>query len=333
MKRISAFIITCLSFLTIQELSAAIITEDLDFHAPQQLIMNGVGYNTQFGAAVGNSGAGFSIDVATSGVMNADFNSRLQVIYPEEVDPSGDTTLGLVFRGDNSGGGFETSTAVGMNLGWYANLGNIVNKSGNLYSASITGLNTSESFGFRPTLQTPYSDWGGREILGVEVSSSPISLEAGVSFSLEQDTTFVANALSGIVSAVHRDSGVEQLSPFSISSFSPVGIPYYLPVSLPMQGFWDLQLQDIRLQNSVVVDVDFEPSAYIDIDGVFVDEYWQWDLDIDLADVNTSLNFNTFNSKVFSTFTLPEPRIWFLLMLALLLTLKSTAVSARKNID
>lgn len=267
-RRACLYLVAGLAFLNAASLQAATFNQTLDYDAVNQGIWgpagasvgfnysNSIGFDIPLG--LGTASVGYAV-VANSGTVSADFDGDLKVNYIESMAAPGIANLSLSFEGK----GPETSPPICF---FGVCIPGIDIPSGSLNSDFGARAQLTSSVGnvgpdFTLDINRTFNPGLGNTINGSDSVTAAqvavidvIAAEAGVEMGVTQETSFIANAVTGDLLYSRQGSGVTNSVPFSIDESG-----MNLNVNLTEAGIWDFWFDDPVLDN------DFSTSFFLDL--------------------------------------------------------------------
>jgi hypothetical protein len=306
-------------------------TFNLDFSAPTQNFWGPGQSAASFDFdkfILGNSSFGIRFETgASTGTVSATYNGALSVSYDDLVQ-AGTVGIDLGFVGDASGGSFSTSLgAFAKATAYFPVIGDVTITNPN-YSLATSSTYTpspldspSDSDSFAPAAAT----------IGPNIGVG--SAQAGIDFSIVQNSTHSIDAVNGLVFATHQDSGEIRSATFSLSAVDSILL------DLDLIGIWDVQILDLSLDNTFFTDFDLSFDPFIQYtlgagcgdagtnsdNGFFCIDDGRLDTTLATVDLfsNTPFALAMNTSTTLSTFQIavvPEPETYALFLAGLGLT-------------
>lgn len=306
-------------------------TFNLDFNAPTQNFWGpnptsaGFDYDKFI---LGNSSFGIRFETAAStGTVSARYNGALTVGYDNQVQ-AGLTGINLGFQGDPNGGQFSTSLgAFAKATAYFPVIGaqTITNPN---YS-----LSTSRTYTPSPPDSLSDSDSFAPAAAAIGPNIGVGSAQAGIDFSIVQNSTHSIGAVNGLVRATRQGGGEMRTATFSLDAADSILL------NLDLVGIWDVQVLNLSLNNTFSTDFDlaFDPFIQYTLgvgcgdagtnsdNGILCGGDGRLDTRLTSVDLfsntpfalamNTSSNLSTFQIAV-----VPEPQTYALFLAGLGLT-------------
>lgn len=300
---------------------ATVFTFDqLDFVADTQSLWESGGSINDFGSSGNELGIGYDIG-ASSGTVSGLFQGELSADYTPYVSGLGATSINLRFQGAGAG-------QINSELGAWANL-------------EFLGIDVID-WNAMLDIDMSFSPQLDQEVLGSDaITVTNVGLNAGViklgaSIAIEQENSFTATGIDGLLAYSQRGSGITTFTTFNNLTDANGNFD----VLLTDYGIWDFWVEDISLDNLFNTSFDARLFAYEEhVDGVdftrrCVGRSW-WETcwwvpettfsrnEITLADIDLydgdyfPLDFHRINDTNGFSITVPEPSTLVMLALGL----------------